>query len=73
MAVRTNEGLAFYRANELSPNHTPAPLRIPLSELHEPQGEGVAFGTDGMVFLSGEGAVEGEPGTFTALKCHLPS
>jgi hypothetical protein len=73
VAVRTNEGLAFYRADELTPRYTPAPLRVPLTELHEPRGEGVAFGTDGMVFLTGEGAVKGEPGTFTALKCELPS
>ena len=64
MAVRPNEGAACDRADELTPCHTPAPLRVPLTEVHEPRGEGVGFGTDGMVFLTGEGGVKGEPGTF---------
>jgi hypothetical protein len=70
VAVRTNDELVFYRAEDLAsgqPNHGD---HISLRSLREPQGEGVAFGSGGgEVYLASEGT--GRAGRLTSLRCTL--
>jgi hypothetical protein len=71
VAVRTNDELVFYRAEDLvSGQPHPRGDRISLRSLHEPQGEGVALGADGEVFLVSEGT--GRAGRLEGLRCTLP-
>ena len=70
VALRTNDQLYFYRMRELLASSGGQPLRVNLAGLKEPQGEGVAFGAAGRVYLAGEGG--GRGGTLVSLKCALP-
>jgi hypothetical protein len=70
VAVRTNDELVFYRAEDLtSGKPVPRGDRISLRTLREPQGEGVALGSDGEVYLASEGT--GRAGRLTGLRCTL--
>jgi hypothetical protein len=40
-----------------------------LKALAGPQGEGVAFGPDNVLYLAGEGGGKSQPGTFARLTC----
>jgi hypothetical protein len=61
----------FYRAGDfLSGNWRPA-TQHSLTNLGEPQGEGVAFGDETAVYLMSEGGGKKQPGTFTRLSCAL--
>jgi hypothetical protein len=69
VALRTNEALLFYRTQDLVAGRTAAPRQFDLTPVGEPQGEGVAIGGDGLVYLAGEGG--GRGGTLAALRCML--
>ena len=69
MALRTSHRLTFYRTAELTKGHWQVARTIDLKNLGEAQGEGVAFGADGWVYLVGEGGGKGRPGTFARLTC----
>ena len=71
-ALRTNHDLLFFRTADLVSGRPGDPIRVDLRDLREPQGEGVAFGSDGEVYLVGEGGGRRRPGTFAMLKCRLP-
>ena len=66
VVLRTNDELLFYRTRDLLAGGRSAPQRFNLRSLGEPQGEGVAFGTNGMVYLTGEG---NRGGTLATLRC----
>ena len=69
-AVRSNDVLLLYRTKALTAGKGQPAHRVDLTALREPQGEGVAFGPGGIIYLTGEGpALKG--GTLTALKCAL--
>ena len=68
VVLRTNDELLFYRTRDLLAGAPGEPLRFNLRALREPQGEGVAFGADGMVYLTGEG---NRGGTLASLRCTL--
>jgi hypothetical protein len=79
VAVRTASAVAIYRTADLmgAPD-SPAPegggaarptMRIPVDGLREPQGEAVALGADGMVYLASEGRPWNRAGRFVALRC----
>jgi len=68
VAVRTNNELLLYRTQDLIGGGNAQPRRFDLAALREPQGEGVALGADGLVYLAGEG---NGSGTFTTLRCNL--
>jgi len=70
VALRTNEELYFYRTRDLLSRTGAQPLRVNLAGLKERQGEGVAFGSAGRVYLTGEGGENG--GTLVSMKCALP-
>jgi hypothetical protein len=69
VALRTNKELVFYRTTDLVSGAGGEPRRFDLKALGEPQGEGVAFGADGLVYLAGEGG--GAGGTLVTLRCSL--
>ncbi len=68
-ALRTNDASLFYRAPDLIAGRTAAARQFDLTSLGEPQGEGVALGSERVVYLAGEGG--GRGGTLAALRCTL--
>ncbi|MBM3818556.1 MAG: PE-PGRS family protein [Acidimicrobiia bacterium] len=65
VAIRTNDRVVFYAARELFAGKTAGGRPFDLRPLREPQGEGVAMGNGGVVYLVGEG------GTLASLTCAL--
>jgi hypothetical protein len=72
VVLRSRSALMFYRAADLLGGHTRAAFTVPVTALKEPQGEGVALGSDNTVFIAGEGGGKGQPGTFAHLTCAMP-
>jgi hypothetical protein len=72
VVVRSSESLAFYPAEQLTSGVVVEPTVFDVRGLREAQGEGVALGLDGTVYLTSEGGGKGRPGTFGVLKCPLP-
>jgi hypothetical protein len=73
VAVRTNEQVLFYRTGDLVSGSRRAALRLDIRHLREPQGEGVALGPDGTLFILGEGGGKRRAGTMARLACALDS
>jgi hypothetical protein len=69
--LRTNDALFFHRTAELMAGNWRESGRTDLRPLGEPQGEAVAVGTDGTIYLAGEGGGKSQPGTFARLICKL--
>jgi hypothetical protein len=69
VALRTNTELLFYPASDLIAGKSVQPRRFDLKPLKERQGEGVAFGPDGVIYLVGEGG--GRGGTLATIRCTL--
>lgn len=69
IAVRTNTELFFFRHEEFALGAHGSPVK--LAKVGEPQGEGVALGENGRVYLVGEGKHH-QPGTLTTLQCAFP-
>ena len=67
--LRSAGSLTFYRTADLLSGQWREAGRAALASLGEPQGEGVAFGSDNTVFLMGEGGGKKMPGTFARLTC----
>lgn len=70
VALRSHDTVSFFHTSALVSGRPAEPIEADLTSLREPQGEGVAFGPDGAVYLVGEG--RGGPGTFARLRCTLP-
>ncbi len=71
VAVRTNTDLFLYRTADIVAGGGAA-VHVDLKPLGEPQGEGVAFGANGNVYLVGEGGGRRAAGTVATLMCRLP-
>ena len=71
VVLRTLQSLTFYRGDEFLRGNFEEQSRVDLSSLREPQGEAVAFGTDGTLFVAGEGGGKGQPGTLGVLSCRF--
>jgi hypothetical protein len=69
VVARTHRAVIFYRTPELVAGKVHEAFRFDLSELREPQGEGVALLSNGTIYLSGEG---GRGGTLARITCDLP-
>lgn len=69
VALRTNTTLMLYDAAAFFKGTWKESRKISLSALREPQGEAVAFGSDGTIHLAGEGGGKKQPGTLGALTC----
>jgi hypothetical protein len=70
IAVRTNGELFFFRNEEFALGAHGTPIK--LEKVGEPQGEGVAIGENGRVYLVGEGKHH-QPGTLATLQCAFPT
>lgn len=68
IALRTRTRLTLHRASELLAGKWDAVSVVDLRPLGERQGEGVAFGPGGALFVAGEGGGK-RPGTFARLDC----
>lgn len=71
VALRTAREAVVYPTAALVGGDAPAPTLVSLNDLREPQGEGVAIGTDGTLYVAGEGGSTRDPGTFATLSCSL--
>jgi hypothetical protein len=67
--LRTTSTLMFYRSDEFLSGKWREVQRVDLAALKEPQGEGVALGTGGTVFVVGEGGGKDQPGTLARFTC----
>ncbi len=71
LALRSYASLQLYRVAEDS-LHALLETPIALDSLAEPQGEGVAFGRRGRIYLSSEAGPQGIAPRLTRLRCRLP-
>lgn len=69
--LRTRDALTFYRAADFLKGEFRAVRSVDLRSLREPQGEGVAFGPRGTVYLAGEGGGKSQAGTLAVLSCSM--
>lgn len=69
VALRTGQSLTFHRTAELITGNWREVRSVDLRAIGETQGEGVAIGPDGTVYLVGEGGGKSRPGTFARLAC----
>jgi hypothetical protein len=72
VVLRTPRTLSFYRMDRLTRGIVSRPLVVNIPATRETQGEGVAMGASGMIYLLGEGGGRQRPGTFNRLQCQLP-
>jgi hypothetical protein len=73
VALRTNMELLLVRTRDLVNGKMSDVWHADLRTLDETQGEGVAISNEGDVYLAGEGGGHGLPGTYTRMKCQLPT
>jgi hypothetical protein len=73
VAIRTKEEVMFFRTKEIAAGGVDHSTPVRVVTLGEPQGEGVAIGPDGVVYLAGEGGGGKRPGTLATLACRFPS
>jgi hypothetical protein len=67
VALRSNTTLLLYKVDDFVKGENP--VRVDLQAFKEPQGEGVAFGRGGELFLVSEGGGSNAAGTLTAIHC----
>jgi len=73
VALRSRGSLVFFRTTDFLKGQWNEARRVDLAALREPQGEGIALGSNNTVFLAGEGGGKGQPGTLTRFTCELQS
>ncbi|HEX6941667.1 MAG TPA: hypothetical protein VF128_02000 [Gemmatimonadaceae bacterium] len=71
VALRSLHAVMFYAADDFTAGNVREMLHFDVSVFREIQGEGVAFGEDGTVWLSSEGGGSGRQGTIARLDCTL--
>jgi len=73
VAVRTSDEVVIYRTADLAtaPGTAQPTIRIRIDPLREPQGEAVALGPDGSLFLASEGRPWNRAGRFVMLRCNV--
>ena len=69
VVLRTGQALTFHQTSELITGNWRAARSVDLTAVGEAQGEGVAIGADGTVYLVGEGGGKARPGTFARVTC----
>lgn len=72
IVLRTLYTLTFYEAATFTTGDAREAFRFDVSGVRERQGEGVAIGDDGTVWLASEGGGNKRPGTIARLSCTLP-
>jgi hypothetical protein len=73
VALRTKEVVMFFRAGDIVNGEIEHGAPVPVVSLGEPQGEGVAIGANGNVYLAGESGRRGRPGTLATMSCVFPA
>ncbi len=71
VVLRTNGQLTFFRFADLTAGKWIEAGRVDLRPVREPQGEGVAIGDNGALYLTSEGGGKQLPGTFARLTCTM--
>ena len=72
IVVRTSKVVVVYRTVDVvGGGAVQTGLSIPIEDLREPQGEGVALDSRGMLFLASEGRPWNRAGRFIGLRCTL--
>jgi hypothetical protein len=69
VAVRTPDEVVIYRTADLTAGKMTAGSRISLEGLREAQGEAVALGAEGLLYLAGESRPWSRAGQFISLRC----
>jgi hypothetical protein len=72
VVLRSRSALTFHRAAEILAGKWHAVSTVDITSLKEPQGEGVALGADGAVYLASEGGGKGQAGTLARFSCPPP-
>lgn len=72
IVLRTGRSVVFHEARAFAAGRFPAAARLDLASAREPQGEGVALGANGALWLAGEGGERARPGTLARASCTLP-
>ncbi|HEX2191532.1 MAG TPA: hypothetical protein VHG51_21650 [Longimicrobiaceae bacterium] len=72
VALRTLESVAFHPYEALAAGRPDGAVRFDLSAAGEAQGEGIAVGEGGVVYLASEGGKKKDPATLTRVACPLP-
>ncbi len=72
VAIRSRDAVLFFRTKDVVAGHLGNPIRVAVTDAHEPQGEAITFGPSGTIYLVGEGGKKGRPGTLTTMTCALP-
>lgn len=72
VALRTRDSILIHETARLLRGDLGSARSFDVTSLGEPQGEGIALGPGGAVFLTGEGGGKGAPGTLAAGVCRLP-
>lgn len=73
VALRSRGSLVFFRTADFLKGQWNEVRRVDLSGIREPQGEGIALGSNNTVYLAGEGGGKGQPGTLTRFTCEVQS
>ena len=71
IVLRTVSSLAFYDANELGKGNVREAFQVDVSGVGEAQGEGVAVGDNGTIWLASEGGGKDRPGTLVKFNCTM--
>lgn len=71
VALRTRDSILVHETAALLRGDLATLRTYDVAALREPQGEGIALGRNGAVFLTGEGGGKGAPGTLSAGVCRL--
>ena len=69
VALRTRDAILVHESARLVRGDLASVRSYDVTALREPQGEGIALGPGGAVFLTGEGGGKGAPGTLAAGVC----
>ena len=69
VVLRTPRALIFYKTSALMAGNWQPSHEVSLSDLREPQGEGVTFGANGTIVVAGEGGGKSSAGTMARLSC----
>jgi hypothetical protein len=72
LALRTHDSIRFFQLADATNGRWREAGRMDVRALREPQGEGIAFGPEGSVYLVGEGGKGSAAGTLARLECTLP-
>lgn len=72
VALRTLRTVSFHPLEDLAAGRAGEPTRFDVSAADEAQGEGIALGPGGVVYLASEGGKKKDPATLTRVTCPLP-